>query len=86
MDENGAGRAELRKRILSRGDEIFPEIRILSQKSGGFFQEMMLSLVLEGSRALRTGWSVISSREVLPTREDSYAESLSRGKRGNEAV
>ena len=24
MDENGAGRAELRKRILSRGDEIFP--------------------------------------------------------------
>lgn len=32
------------------------------------------------------GWSVINSREVLPTREDSHAESLSRGRRGNEAV
>ena len=46
----------------------------------------MPSLVWEGSRALRMGWSVINSREVLPTREGSHAESLSRGRRGNEVI
>lgn len=71
---------ELRKEILSLGDEIFP------RSKEDFFQEMMLSLVWEGSRALRLGWSVISSREVLPTREDPHAESLCRGRRGDEAV
>lgn len=82
-EQAGAG---LRKRILSRGDEIFPrnkesfpEVRRI------FFQEMMVSLVLEGSRALRTGWSVkLSSRS--PAHKGRLLCRISKQGKENEAV